>query len=166
MIVAGRITGPLEDLRRQAGILATGRLMRSCGRPGPQELGDLARAFNAMAADLRRLVTDAGAVAGRLEATLANLNDGVVITDEAGTVVRLNAAATRMLGTTSEEAVDEPFVVASRDHDLAGLLNAALATDGARTATVAYGRGGQSWRRRRSRSRAGESDSDSWCYGT
>ena len=143
VVVAGRITGPLEDLRRQAGTIATGRLDTIVQPAGAQELGDLARAFNAMAADLRRLVTDQERSRARLEATLANLNDGVVITDEVGTIVRLNAAASRMLGATSEEAVGEPFVVASRDHDLAGLLNAALATDQPYTATVAYGRGGQ-----------------------
>ena len=94
---------------------------------GARELGDLAHAFNAMAADLRRLITEQERSRARLEATLANLNEGVIITDEAGTVVRLNAAASRMLGTTSEEAVGQPFVMASRDHDLAGLLNATLA---------------------------------------
>jgi two-component system, OmpR family, phosphate regulon sensor histidine kinase PhoR len=140
VIVARRITDPLEDLRRQAGILATGQLDAVVRPAGARELGDVARAFNAMAADLRRLVTAQERSRSRLEATLANLNDGVVITDEAGTVVRLNAAATRMLGTTSGEAVDQSFIVASRDHDLARLLSAALAMDEARTATIEYGR--------------------------
>jgi two-component system, OmpR family, phosphate regulon sensor histidine kinase PhoR len=140
VIVAGRITGPLEDLRRQAGILATGRLDAVVRPAGARELGDVARAFNAMAADLRRLVTAQERSRSRLEATLANLNDGVIITDEAGTVMRLNAAASRMLGATSEEPLGQPFVVATRDHDLAGLLGAALAADGMRTATVEHGR--------------------------
>jgi two-component system phosphate regulon sensor histidine kinase PhoR len=143
IFVAGRITGPLEDLRRQAGIIATGRLDAAVRPAGVRELGDLARAFNAMVADLRRLVTEQERSRTRLEATLANLNDGVVITDEAGTVVKLNTAAARMLGATSEDAVGQPLVVASRDHDLAGLLNDALAMDGPRTATVAYGLGGR-----------------------
>src|SRR5215210_4454809 len=112
--------------------------MRSCARLA-RELGDFARAFNAMAADLRRLVTAQERSRSRLEATLANLNEGVVITDEAGTVVRLNAAATRILGTTIEESVDRSFIVASRDHDLAELLGVALTKDEARTATVEHG---------------------------
>ena len=140
VVVAGRITGPLEDLRRQAGIIATGQLGAVMRPAGTRELADLAHAFNAMAADLRRLITEQERSRSRLEATLANLNDGVVITDEAGTVVRLNAAATRMLGATSEEAVGQPFVVVSRDHDLADLLSAALATNGPRAATVEYSR--------------------------
>ena len=134
---------------------------------GARELGDLARAFNAMAADLRRLVTEQERSRARLEATLANLNDGVVITDEAGTVVRLNAAASRMLGATSEEAVGQPFVVASRDHDLAGLLSAALAMDEAADGDrCVRSRPSKSWRRQRSRSPAVGSGSGSWCYGT
>jgi len=140
VIVAGRITGPLEDLRRQAGIIATGRLDAVVRPAGARELGDLARAFNAMATDLRRLVTAQERSRSRLEATLANLNDGVVITDEAGTVVQLNGAATRMLGATSEETLGQPLVVATRDHELAGLLGAALASDGVRTTTVEHGR--------------------------
>jgi two-component system phosphate regulon sensor histidine kinase PhoR len=55
-------------------------------------------------------------------------------------VVRLNAAATRMLGTTSEEAVDQSLLLASRDHDLAGLLSIAMTTDQAQAATVEHGR--------------------------
>jgi two-component system phosphate regulon sensor histidine kinase PhoR len=141
VIVAGRITGPLEDLRRQAGIIATGRLDAVMRPAGTRELADLAHAFNAMAADLRRLITEHEQSRARLEATLANLNDGVVITDEGGAVVRLNAAATQMLAATQGEAVGQAFVVASRDHDLAGLLSAALATDQFQTATVEYGRG-------------------------
>jgi two-component system, OmpR family, phosphate regulon sensor histidine kinase PhoR len=93
-----------------------------------------------MAADLRRQVTAQERSRSRLGATLANLNDGVIITDEAGTVVRLNAAATRMLGATSEEALGQPFVVATRDHDLAELLGTALASDRVRTATIEHGR--------------------------
>jgi two-component system, OmpR family, phosphate regulon sensor histidine kinase PhoR len=141
VIVAGRITGPLDDLRRQARIMATGHLDAAVRPAGAQELGDLARDFNAMAADLRRLVTEQERSRARLEAMLANLNDGVVITDEEGTVVQLNAAAARMLGATSEEAVGQPFVVASRDHDLTSLLNGAFAEGGIQTATVAFGLG-------------------------
>ena len=143
VFVARRITGPLEDLRRQAGTIATGQLDVVVRPAGTRELGDLAHAFNAMAADLRRLITEQERSRARLEATLANLNEGVIITDEAGTVVRLNAAASRMLGTTSEEAVGQPFVMASRDHDLAGLLNATLVMNEPRRATVAYGRDGR-----------------------
>ncbi len=141
LAIAARITGPLEDLRRQARAVAAGRLETVVQPAGTRELGDLGRTFNAMTADLRRLVTELERSRARLEATLANLNDGVLITDESGTVVRLNGAAARILATTSEEAVGRPFVVASRDHDLAGLVREALASGTPRAATVEYSRG-------------------------
>ena len=139
MTVAGESPVPWRICAARRGS-ATGQLNAVVRPDGARELGDVAHAFNAMASDLRRLVTAQERSRSRLEATLANLNDGVVITDEAGRVVRLNAAATRMLGTTIEEAVDRSFVVASRYDDLAGLLRVALAKDEARTATVEYGR--------------------------
>jgi two-component system phosphate regulon sensor histidine kinase PhoR len=78
-----------------------------------------------------------------LEATLANLDDGVVITDREGVVVRLNAAAARMLGTATDEAVGTAFVRVSRDHELTALLRDALATHASRAATIEYGLGRQ-----------------------
>ena len=140
VIVARRITGPLEDLRRQAGIIATGRLDAVVRPAGTRELGDLARAFNAMVADLRRLVTEQEQSRTRLEATLANLNDGVIITMKRARSCDSMPRPHGCLGRPARKQVGQPFVVASRDHDLAGLLSAAMATDGPRTATVAYGR--------------------------
>jgi two-component system phosphate regulon sensor histidine kinase PhoR len=140
VFVAGRITGPLEDLRRQAGAIAAGRLDAVVRPVGPVEIGDLGRAFNAMTADLRRSVAEQERTRTRLEATLANLHDGVVITDQGGAVVQLNGAAAAMLGATSAEAIGRPFLMVSRDHDLANLLRTALAADEPRAATVEYGR--------------------------
>ncbi len=141
VLIAARITEPLDALRRQVRAVAAGSLDAAV-RPAPtRELGDVGRAFNAMTADLRRLAAEQRRTRDRLEATLANLNDGVVITDETGAVVRLNGAAERILGVMSEAAVGRPFIVASRDHDLADLLQEALATGEPRAATVAYTHG-------------------------
>jgi two-component system phosphate regulon sensor histidine kinase PhoR len=141
VIIAGRITGPLEALRRQVRMIATGRLDVVVHPAGTQELGDLGRAFNGMAIDLRRLIAEQEQSRARLEATLANLNDGVVITDESGLVVRLNTAATLLLDVTNEEALGRPFVLVTRDHDLTRLLHGVLTTDEPATTTVEFGRG-------------------------
>jgi two-component system phosphate regulon sensor histidine kinase PhoR len=139
LMMGGTFARPLEELRRRAALIANGQFDVTVRPASTQELGDLGRAFNAMAADLRRLVGELERSRARLEATLANLHDGVVITDETRTVVQLNDAASRMLGTTGGEAVGRAFVVASRDHELAGLLSEALEADAPRARAVDLG---------------------------
>jgi two-component system phosphate regulon sensor histidine kinase PhoR len=141
MYIAARITGPLEDLRQQARAVAEGRLDATVRPAGDWEIGDLARAFNAMTADLRRLVAGQERSRARMEATLANLHDGVILTDDAETVIQMNDAAAEMLGATAGQAIGRPFLVVARDHELADLLRSALAEGGPRGAVVEYGRG-------------------------
>jgi|SRR5579884_2272913 len=137
-VVAAKITGPLTDLRRQARAVAAGRLDVAVVPAGVHELGEVGRAFNAMTAKLRALIAESEQARARLEAMLANLSDGVVITDASGAIVRLNDAAARMLGTTGDEAVGRSFVVVSRDHDLADLLRRSLDDGSPRAATVEH----------------------------
>lgn len=139
VVVARRIAEPLDRLRQHANAVATGQLNVRVEPAATYELGEVGRAFNLMTNQVRTSLTDAEAARARLESTLASLKDGVVVTDERGNVVQMNASAKRMLGVRS--GVDGlPFVQISRDHELAGLLSAAL--DGATTqsGTVEYGR--------------------------
>ena len=62
----------------------------------------------------------------RLEAILRELADGIVITDHEGYVVRMNAAAERLLDANADAAIGRPFVQASRDHELQQVLQSAL----------------------------------------
>jgi PAS domain S-box-containing protein len=124
--VAGRIAGPLEDLRRQASVVAQGRLDASVQPSTTHELGELGQAFNTMTKRLGASLREAELARGRLEATLANLTDGVVITDGRGWVLRSNRAALEMLGASSQRR-DQPFIEIGRDHELDSLLRRALA---------------------------------------
>jgi two-component system phosphate regulon sensor histidine kinase PhoR len=92
-----------------------------------------------MTGDLRRLVGEIERSRIRLEAVLASLQDGVVITDEAGDVVRINSAAGRMLRVVPAEVVGQPFVVVSRDHELAELLRIALAKGSRTSGLIEFG---------------------------
>ena len=136
IFIADRITGPLQQLRQQARAVAAGRLDATVQPAVEEELGDLGRAFNSMTAHLRSLVAEQEQTRTRLEATLANLNDGVVLSDAADNVVSMNVAASRMLGVASDRAVGRPFLVVCRDHDLAGLLREAQESGGAVSAAV------------------------------
>jgi two-component system phosphate regulon sensor histidine kinase PhoR len=131
--VAGRIAGPLENLRRQAAAVAQGRLDVAVEPASTRELGELGQAFNTMTRRLSASIDEAELARGRLEVTLANLTDGVVITDRRGWVLRLNRAALSMLAVTAHR-LDQPFIEVGRDHELDALLRRAL--DGAATGPV------------------------------
>ncbi len=138
LMLAGRIARPLDDLRRQVLAVAAGKLDVTVRPADTREVGDLGRAFNGMTDELRMLVDEIGRGRRRLEVVLAALSDGVVITDDEGTVVRLNEAAAGLLRADVEEAVGRPFVVVSRDHELAALLRAALAGTPTHLTTVEH----------------------------
>jgi two-component system phosphate regulon sensor histidine kinase PhoR len=141
--VARRIGGALEDMRRQAALVAAGRLDVSVEPAPTRELGDLGRMFNVMTERLRVTVAELDRVRVRLEATLANLSDGVIITDERGHVILANESALAMLA-ASGAVVDEPVVEVARDHELAEMVDQALATrDGAYERVIHHGRSGR-----------------------
>lgn len=142
IVVAGRIGGPLEDLRQQAAAVARGRLDVAVRPADTRELGELGHAFNAMTGRLRGTLEELARARGRLEATLANLTDGVAIVDARGVVLLLNPAARRMLGVTGATA-RRPFVEVARDHELDALARAGASGTGAVAAAIQHGRTGR-----------------------
>jgi two-component system, OmpR family, phosphate regulon sensor histidine kinase PhoR len=125
--VARRISEALSDMRGQAAAVAAGNLDAAVVPARTQELGDLGRAFNSMTEQLRSTVTELERVRTRLEATLANLSDGVIITDDRGYVVLANDSARAMLAVRGA-VVGERVVEVARDHDLAAMVDQALTT--------------------------------------
>ncbi|MDQ3412931.1 MAG: cell wall metabolism sensor histidine kinase WalK, partial [Chloroflexota bacterium] len=103
------------------------------------ELGEVGRAFNLMTEQVRTSLMEAEVARARLAVTLTNLTDGVVVTDDRGSVVEMNSAAKRMLGVATPFS-GLPFVQISRDHELATLLSDALAEGRGQAGTVEHGR--------------------------
>lgn len=129
LFVAQRIGNALGDIQRQATAVASGRLDVAVDPAPTQELGDLGRAFNTMTVTLRGTLAELERVRARLEATLADLSDGVVITDSRGHVLLANDSALDLLAVHGAVA-GEPFVEVGRDHELADLVNEALQDPG------------------------------------
>ncbi|HEX5500575.1 MAG TPA: ATP-binding protein, partial [Thermomicrobiales bacterium] len=123
---AGRIAEALSDLRRQAALVAAGRLEATVAPATTRELDEVGQAFNAMTRRLAAATAERDRASGRLETMLANLTDGVVISDDRGAVLRLNPAAARMFD-VSPLFAPRPFIEVCRDHELAALLAQALA---------------------------------------
>lgn len=142
LIVASRITRPLDELRRHSAMVANGQLQGAVNPDDTLELGDLARSFNLMTRRLRDLVTESDRSRARLEAIFSNLSDGVVVVDPTLNVVALNDAAAKLAGVSRAWAVDKQFVVVVRDSDLRALVQKGLESGQTQTASIDYLRTG------------------------
>jgi two-component system phosphate regulon sensor histidine kinase PhoR len=109
VFLAGRTTQPLSQLTAVAERMAGGDLDARLFPASRDELGQLTRAFNHMADQIREQVTTLAEEQGRLAAVLDHMADGVLITDAGGQVRLVNAAAARLLETDEEQALGRSF---------------------------------------------------------
>ncbi len=137
--ISGRIARPLEDLRHQAHAVAAGDLTARVVPVATHELAEVGHAFNTMTEELQASLDALDQTRTRLEAVLSGLADGVVLTDEAGLVLRLNASAEQLLETSEASAIGQPFVLVCRDYELQHLLRQALEGASTPQATIEHG---------------------------
>lgn len=141
--VARRIGDGLRAMRDQAAAVAAGDFNARLDPAPTQELGDVGRAFNFMTATLSDTLDELELVRARLEATLVNLTDGVVITDEVGHVVLMNDAARTMLAVRGA-VLGESLMSVGRDHELSELVDQAVVECGdAMERVIQHGRSGR-----------------------
>ena len=127
-IVLARVTtGRLQAFTRAAQRLAGGDLDQSIPVVGRDEVSLLARAFNEMAATLRRHIRAVEDERERLAVVVSHLADGLIITDRDGTVRLLNPAAGRLLGVAPARAEGRSLIAVVRDHELAEVVGDVLA---------------------------------------
>lgn len=126
VFIGSRIANPLEALRLHAQRVAAGDLDTEVEPSPTHEIDEVGRAFNFMTVELKTSLDDLDKARTRLEAVLGGLEDGVVITDSHGNILRLNHAAERMLNIHERQALSRPFIQIARDHELDALLQAAL----------------------------------------
>lgn len=139
LVISDRIVSPLQDLRKQAVAIARGDLGVRVDPATTSELGDLGRVFNTMTRRLSESRSALEQTQYRMEAILSGLEDGVVLTDREGNVLRLNEAAEEMFQIPESAAIGQPFVQACRDHEIDSLLRSALVGESNDPAQVEYG---------------------------
>jgi two-component system phosphate regulon sensor histidine kinase PhoR len=138
-LIAGRIVQPLEALRQHAMAVARGDLTARMDPPEPSEFAEVGYALNRMTEELETSHDALNQARLRLEAVLAELADGVVITDEDGLVLRMNAAAENLLGAEESVSIGKPFLQVCRDHELHQLLQSALDENQHSEGTIEHG---------------------------
>ncbi len=110
--MAQRIADPVRRLTLAAGRVRRGDLDSTVAVESSDEVGALARAFDAMTTSLRTLTTDLRDAAdqearlrARLETVVGSMTDGLVTTDGTGHVAGANPMALQLLGAAEADVV-------------------------------------------------------------
>ncbi len=111
LLLARRITRPIERLTVAASRIRRGDLTATAEVTSTDEVGVLARAFDAMTRslsssndDLRLAAAEQSSLRARLATIVDSMGDGLLITDGAGLVTGLNPVGEELLGLTEAQA--------------------------------------------------------------
>jgi two-component system, OmpR family, phosphate regulon sensor histidine kinase PhoR len=127
-IIAHTITRPVRQLTRASKEISTGQLGQRITVATKDEIGQLARAFNEMSANLKTTLDTVSSEKNTLASILNNMADGVIMTDVSGDIIMANRAAGRILGFKEENAGGKPAIEVVHDHEIDGILKQCLNT--------------------------------------
>ncbi len=122
LILARRLSLPLEDLKRGARRFASGDLSRKLPIPDTDELGSLAEALNHMAEQLEDQIRTLKGQQQEHEAILSSMMEGVMAVDPEGKLITLNRAGARMLGVSAEAVQSMSIQEVVKDPELQWFL--------------------------------------------
>ncbi len=120
---ASRTIRPVRKLTDAVERMAAGDLSSRLLPTTNDEIGTLTRSFNHMVDQLQEKVGSLDLERARLSAVLNHMADGVVMTDEQGSVVMINAAAARILRCDSDQVLGRRFAQIAHSHQLIDLWN-------------------------------------------
>ncbi len=127
-LIARTTTRPVRQLTRAAQGMAAGELGQRITVAGKGEIGQLARAFNEMSANLQQMVAAISTEKTRLADILDNMADGVIMTDADGNLALANPAAGRLFGFETDAAAGQPLIEVVHDHEVDEVLKRCLQT--------------------------------------
>ncbi len=118
---------PIERVRKAAEHLARGDLEARVEAVGPDEVGDLAEAFNSMSGQLRARMAEVEGRRREVATIMENISEGLLLLNPAGEVTLANRAAQKLLGRHAAELAGKPlwqFLHAPEVHELLASLTA------------------------------------------
>lgn len=125
--VARHLSRPIARMTELAGCLAKGDF--SCCQANPEapgEIGELGRALNSLAVQLRKKIGDLEQERARAAGVLEGMNEGVMAMDMEGRLVLANPSARRILGLSREDLIGRRCGELIRNEELQQLLEAAI----------------------------------------
>jgi two-component system phosphate regulon sensor histidine kinase PhoR len=127
-LISRTVNRPITDLTSASRKIAAGQLGQKIRAGRRDEIGQMADAFNEMSANLAATIESISAEKNKLDVILANLADGVIMTDTGGDVILANRAAGSLFGFKEENALSRPVIEVARDHEVDAILKLCLKT--------------------------------------
>ncbi len=121
LFVAHRVTRPVVQMQSVARAMSAGNFSDRAPIRSPDEIGQLGRALNVMAASLQDRLADVQQERAKVAAILDGMVEGVIAVDGRDHVLLLNERARGMLWVSGDRA-GKPFLEVVRNVDLHELL--------------------------------------------
>ena len=129
-------TEPVKKLTHLSRKMAQGELDQEIQITSRDEVGELARAFNQMAARLKEMVALITNERDRMATILSNIDDAILMVDGDSKITTMNRAAENIFQISEKKALGHTFIEIVRDHELNGLLQRCLSTRKQQTGAV------------------------------
>ena len=126
--IACTATRPVRQLTKGAQKIAAGELGQKIDVATRDEIGQLARAFNDMSVALKITMDSVSSEKNKLANVLANMADGVIMTDVEGNVALANPGAGKLLGFKEADSINKRLIEVVHDHELDKVLKQCLET--------------------------------------
>ena len=129
-------TEPVKKLTQLSRKMAQGELDQEIQITSRDEVGELARAFNQMAARLKEMVALITNERDRMATILSNIDDAIFMVDGDSKITTMNRAAENIFQVSEKKALGHTFIEIVRDHELNELLQHCLSTRKQQTGAV------------------------------
>lgn len=123
------ITRPVREVTRAAVKIAGGKLDQQIEIRSNDELGRLGQAFNKMSVKLNQQMMAISDERSKLVTVLANITDGIILTDEQTNIVLSNTAAEKLFGFKETDVLGKPLIESVINHEIDDVLRKCLKTE-------------------------------------
>ncbi len=128
LYVSGRITKPVEQMRKGAEAFSKGNLDNRLPTTDTEELSQLAKSMNFMAGELDKKIMDVKNRSRELEAIHGSMQEGVIAVDGNEHIITINTAAAKIFDFSPETLKHRNVLEVARNYDLQIFIQKALAT--------------------------------------
>jgi two-component system phosphate regulon sensor histidine kinase PhoR len=122
-------TRRIREVTQASRKIAAGDLKQDIQIHSRDEAGELGKAFNEMAGNIRKLVEGISTEQSKLDTVLSNMADGVIVTDKEGNISLANHAAEKLFGFRAEAIISKTVIEVTHDHEIDNLAKRCLARE-------------------------------------